>query len=99
MFPGIDVPAEGLPSFVAGEPWAVKVPGNPAPIAVCFFSLSFCGALVIPYSLLPMVPWSGGLIGCTSKSSTRVQALVAADSVLLSASMIVFILCRLGLPQ
>lgn len=35
MFPGINVPAEGLPSFVAGEPWAVKVPGNPAPIAVC----------------------------------------------------------------
>ncbi|KAI4331910.1 hypothetical protein L6164_016858 [Bauhinia variegata] len=34
MFPGIIVPAEGLPSFVAGEPWAVKVPGNPAPIAV-----------------------------------------------------------------
>lgn len=34
MFPGIIVPAEGLPSFVAGEPWAVKVPGNHAPIAV-----------------------------------------------------------------
>lgn len=35
MFPGITVPPEGLPSFRAGEPWAVKVPGNPAPIAVC----------------------------------------------------------------
>ncbi|KAK6937952.1 SUI1 domain [Dillenia turbinata] len=34
MFPGISIPAEGLPSFSAGEPWAVKVPGNPAPIAV-----------------------------------------------------------------
>ena len=34
MFPGINVPPEGLPSFVAGELWAVKVPGNPAPIAV-----------------------------------------------------------------
>ncbi|PIN11625.1 Filamentous baseplate protein Ligatin, contains PUA domain [Handroanthus impetiginosus] len=34
MFPGIQIPAEGLPSFSAGEPWAVKVPGNPAPIAV-----------------------------------------------------------------
>ncbi|XP_020110599.1 eukaryotic translation initiation factor 2D isoform X2 [Ananas comosus] len=34
MFPGISIPPEGLPSFLAGEPWAVKVPGNPAPIAV-----------------------------------------------------------------
>ena len=34
MFPGISVPVEGLPSFLAGETWAVKVPGNPAPIAV-----------------------------------------------------------------
>ncbi|KAK2968931.1 hypothetical protein RJ640_013462 [Escallonia rubra] len=34
MFPGINIPADGLPSFLAGEPWAVKVPGNPAPIAV-----------------------------------------------------------------
>jgi hypothetical protein len=42
MFPGISVPAEGLPSFLAGEPWAVKVPGNPAPIAVStFFTLFF----------------------------------------------------------
>jgi hypothetical protein len=39
MFPGISVPAEGLPSFLAGEPWAVKVPGNPAPIAVSIFGL------------------------------------------------------------
>lgn len=37
MFPGISVAVEGLASFSAGEPWAVKVPGNPAPIAVCFF--------------------------------------------------------------
>ena len=36
MFPGISIPAEGLPSFVAGEAWSVKVPGNPAPIAVSF---------------------------------------------------------------
>ncbi|KAL9262441.1 Eukaryotic translation initiation factor 2D-like protein [Drosera capensis] len=34
MFPGIIIPPEGLPSFAAGETWAVKVPGNPAPIAV-----------------------------------------------------------------
>ncbi|KAL6498386.1 hypothetical protein OROHE_026654 [Orobanche hederae] len=34
MFPGIQFPAEGLPSFSAGELWAVKVPGNPSPIAV-----------------------------------------------------------------
>ena len=43
MFPGIIVPPDGLPSFRAGEPWAAKVPGNPAPIAVrnahCFFVL------------------------------------------------------------
>lgn len=37
MFPGIYVPEDGLPSFSAGEPWAVKVPGNPAPIAVSPF--------------------------------------------------------------
>lgn len=36
MFPGISIPAEGLPSFLAGEAWSVKVPGNPAPIAVSF---------------------------------------------------------------
>lgn len=40
MFPGISVPQEGLASFLAGEPWAVKVPGNPAAIAV-----SICGIL------------------------------------------------------
>ncbi|KAK4741560.1 hypothetical protein SAY87_025148 [Trapa incisa] len=34
MFPGISIPPEGLPSFTAGEIWAIKVPGNPAPIAV-----------------------------------------------------------------
>lgn len=34
MFPGIQIQAEGLPPFSAGEPWTVKVPGNPAPIAV-----------------------------------------------------------------
>ncbi|URD76901.1 Translation initiation factor SUI1 [Musa troglodytarum] len=33
MFPGISIPPEGLLSFLAGQPWAVKVPGNPAPIA------------------------------------------------------------------
>jgi translation initiation factor 2D len=36
MFPGIRIPPEGLPSFQAGQPWSVKVPGNPAPIAVSF---------------------------------------------------------------
>lgn len=34
MFPGIQIPPDGLPSFSAGQLWAVKVPGNPAPIAV-----------------------------------------------------------------
>ncbi|KAF6142217.1 hypothetical protein GIB67_037135 [Kingdonia uniflora] len=34
MFPGIRIPEEGLPSFLAGQPWSVKVPGNLAPIAV-----------------------------------------------------------------
>ncbi|KAI4984330.1 hypothetical protein ZWY2020_057649 [Hordeum vulgare] len=33
MFPGISVPPEGLPSFQAGQPWSIKVPGNHAPIA------------------------------------------------------------------
>ena len=51
MFPGINIPTEGLPSFLAGEPWAVKVPGNPSPIAVSFF-LSFshgyyCSCLIL----------------------------------------------------
>lgn len=39
MFPGISVPQEGLASFLAGEPWAVKVPGNPAAIAVSIFGI------------------------------------------------------------
>lgn len=41
MFPGIHIPPEGLPPFSAGEPWAVKVPGNPAPIAVSNIKMSF----------------------------------------------------------
>ncbi|KAF7824915.1 eukaryotic translation initiation factor 2D [Senna tora] len=45
MFPGISIPSEGLPSFVAGEPWAVKVPGNPAPIAVGSTTMSSTEAL------------------------------------------------------
>ncbi|KAL2467558.1 eukaryotic translation initiation factor SUI1 family protein [Forsythia ovata] len=45
MFPGIHIPAEGLPSFLAGEPWAVKVPGNPAPIAVGTTTMSSTEAL------------------------------------------------------
>ncbi|MBA0584859.1 hypothetical protein Gorai_015654, partial [Gossypium raimondii] len=45
MFPGISVAAEGLPSFSAGEPWAVKVPGNPAPIAVGSTTMSSAEAL------------------------------------------------------
>ncbi|XP_050363875.1 uncharacterized protein LOC126782630 isoform X2 [Argentina anserina] len=45
MFPGISIPAEGLPSFAAGEAWAVKVPGNPAPIAVGTTTMSCTEAL------------------------------------------------------
>lgn len=45
MFPGIYIPAEGLPSFLAGKPWAVKVPGNPAPIAVGTTTMSSTEAL------------------------------------------------------
>ncbi|RVW60103.1 Eukaryotic translation initiation factor 2D [Vitis vinifera] len=45
MFPGISIPAEGLPSFAEGEPWAVKVPGNPAPIAVGTTTMSSTAAL------------------------------------------------------
>ncbi|CAA3024114.1 eukaryotic translation initiation factor 2D [Olea europaea subsp. europaea] len=45
MFPGIQIPAEGLPSFSAGEPWVVKVPGNPAPIAVGTTTMSSTEAL------------------------------------------------------
>jgi predicted ribosome-associated RNA-binding protein Tma20 len=39
MFPGISIPPEGFPSFEAGQPWSVIVPGNPAPIAVSFSEL------------------------------------------------------------
>ncbi|CAN6555816.1 unnamed protein product [Malus baccata var. baccata] len=45
MFPGISIPAEGLPSFTAGETWAVKVPANPAPIAVGTTTMSSTEAL------------------------------------------------------
>ncbi|CAN0876336.1 Eukaryotic translation initiation factor 2D [Linum grandiflorum] len=45
MFPGISVLAEGLPSFRAGEAWAVKVPGNPAPIAVGSTTMSSAEAM------------------------------------------------------
>ncbi|GAB2271114.1 hypothetical protein Dimus_005962 [Dionaea muscipula] len=45
MFPGISFPLEGLPSFAAGETWAVKVPGNPAPIAVGITTMSSSEAL------------------------------------------------------
>lgn len=45
MFPGISVPPEGLPSFQAGQPWSVKVPGNPAPIAVGTTTMSDTEAL------------------------------------------------------
>ncbi|XP_042463097.1 eukaryotic translation initiation factor 2D-like isoform X1 [Zingiber officinale] len=45
MFPGISIPPEGLPSFLAGQPWAVKVPGNPSPIAVGVTTMSSSEAL------------------------------------------------------
>ncbi|KAL5213367.1 hypothetical protein ABZP36_024214 [Zizania latifolia] len=45
MFPGISIPPEGLPSFQAGKPWSVKVPGNPAPIAVGATTMSSNEAL------------------------------------------------------
>ncbi|KAI3763052.1 hypothetical protein L1987_53501 [Smallanthus sonchifolius] len=45
MFPGININAEGLPEFLAGEPWAVIVPGNPAPIAVGSTCMSSSEAL------------------------------------------------------
>nr|XP_043637192.1 eukaryotic translation initiation factor 2D [Erigeron canadensis] len=45
MFPGISVGAEGLPEFLAGELWAVMVPGNPAPIAVGSTCISSSEAL------------------------------------------------------
>ncbi|XP_010247737.1 PREDICTED: eukaryotic translation initiation factor 2D [Nelumbo nucifera] len=47
MFPGISIPAEGLPSFLAGEAWAVKVPSNPAPIAVGSTTMSSVEALKV----------------------------------------------------
>ncbi|KAK9134144.1 hypothetical protein Syun_013474 [Stephania yunnanensis] len=42
MFPGIAIPDDHqpLPTFQAGEPWAVKVPANPMPIAVGTTNLS-----------------------------------------------------------
>ncbi|KAL5776069.1 hypothetical protein ACOSP7_009002 [Xanthoceras sorbifolium] len=45
MFPGISIPTEGLPSFLSGETWAVKVPGNPAPIAVGSTTMSSAEAV------------------------------------------------------
>ncbi|MCL7035421.1 hypothetical protein MKW94_006807, partial [Papaver nudicaule] len=45
MFPGISIPEEGMPSFLSGKPWAVKVPGNPAPIAVGVTTMSSTEAL------------------------------------------------------
>lgn len=52
MFPGISVPAEGLPSFLAGELWAVKVPGNPAPIAVSLFAF---GTKITDYQVIYVI--------------------------------------------
>ncbi|KAI3986403.1 hypothetical protein MKX01_037685 [Papaver californicum] len=45
MFPGISIPEEGMPSFLSGKPWSVKVPGNPAPIAVGVTTMSSTEAL------------------------------------------------------
>ncbi|KAI3684614.1 hypothetical protein L6452_33838 [Arctium lappa] len=45
MFPGISIDSEGLPEFLSGEPWVVKVPGNPAPIAVGSTCMSSSEAL------------------------------------------------------
>ncbi|CAH9115953.1 unnamed protein product [Cuscuta epithymum] len=45
MFPGIRIPADGLPSFSSGEAWSVLVPGNPAPIAVGTTTMSSTEAL------------------------------------------------------
>ncbi|AQK71774.1 Ligatin [Zea mays] len=39
------IPPEGFPSFEAGQPWAVKVPGNPAAIAVGSTTMSSTEAL------------------------------------------------------
>ncbi|KAF9587127.1 hypothetical protein IFM89_039644 [Coptis chinensis] len=45
MFPGISIPAEGVPPFQAGQPWAVTVPNNVAPIAVGTTTMSSTEAL------------------------------------------------------
>ncbi|XP_062219334.1 uncharacterized protein LOC133919095 [Phragmites australis] len=45
MFPGVSIHPEGFPSFEAGQPWSVKVPGNPAPIAVGTTTMSSTEAL------------------------------------------------------
>ncbi|KAG0467556.1 hypothetical protein HPP92_019136 [Vanilla planifolia] len=45
MFPGISIPPEGLPSFQSGEPWAVKVPGNEAAIAIGMTMINSAEAL------------------------------------------------------
>ncbi|KAK9749487.1 hypothetical protein RND81_02G129400 [Saponaria officinalis] len=45
MFPGIRIPQDGLPLFAAGEPWAVKVLGNPAPVTVGATAMSSSEAL------------------------------------------------------
>lgn len=49
MFPGISIPPEGLPSFLSGQPWAVKVPGNLAPIAVSSLHIGTCCLLLNKY--------------------------------------------------
>lgn len=46
MFPGINIPPKGLPSFLSGQPWAVKVPGNLAPIAVSSLHIDACCLLL-----------------------------------------------------
>ncbi|KAL8143319.1 hypothetical protein V2J09_016351 [Rumex salicifolius] len=45
MFPGISFPPDGVTPFSAGEPWSVKVPGNPAPFAVGTTTMSSHQAL------------------------------------------------------
>ncbi|KAF9601199.1 hypothetical protein IFM89_017384 [Coptis chinensis] len=45
MFPGISIPAEGVPPFQSGQPWAVIVPNNVAPIAVGTTTMSSTEAL------------------------------------------------------
>lgn len=51
MFPGISIPTEGFPSFSSGEPWAVKVPGNPAAIAVSLWHLKVLSLNLDDYSI------------------------------------------------